>query len=410
MSSTVRLIAALSASTAASQFHRAALGVVGPEMAADLASGPGLLGAANGVFFLALLILQVPVGVALDRFGPRLTVAALLPLAVLGGLGQALAPDSGWFLAARFILGAGCAACFMGTVVVSARWYDGEGLTTAMARVFAFSQAGILLGGAPFGWVAEATGWRGAYALGAALTALVWLAWWHNVQDYPPHKPRPVRVPESLGRTLLGQLEVWRIPGLLPVMSMHLVGYAGAATVIAVWAGPYLAQVHVLAPGPRGVVLALMGLALPLGFLMIGPIERRLNTRKWLVVPCALLCTLFLAGLALWPHAPLPIATLLMVLLCFAGTFPIVVVAHGRALYPDHMVGRGATTVNLAQTLGAGAMPALTGWVVEAAPPALTWTACFGTLALAMALGVAGYLFSKDKPPRSQPRAPALPR
>ena len=62
--------------TGLSQFHRAALGVVGPELAAGLGAGTGVLGAANGAFFLALAVAQIPVGLALDRIGPRLTVAA----------------------------------------------------------------------------------------------------------------------------------------------------------------------------------------------------------------------------------------------------------------------------------------------------------------------------------------------
>ena len=143
--------------TGASQFHRAALGVVGPELAAALHAGPGLLGAANGAFFLALLLLQVPVGLALDRIGPRRTVAWLALPAALGALGQALAPDAAWFLAARFVLGLGCAASFMASVVLCARWHAGPGLTTALARVFALSQGGVLLAGAPFAAAAEAS-------------------------------------------------------------------------------------------------------------------------------------------------------------------------------------------------------------------------------------------------------------
>ncbi|MBX6747176.1 MAG: MFS transporter, partial [Acetobacteraceae bacterium] len=156
--------------TSASQFHRAALGVVGPELAADLGAGLGLLGTANGAFFLALGLAQIPVGLALDRIGPRLTVALLVLPAALGAFAQALAPDAGWFLAARFLLGLGCAASFMASVVLCARWHAGEGLTTALARVFALSQAGILLAGAPFAAVAGLLGWRGAYALSGLLT------------------------------------------------------------------------------------------------------------------------------------------------------------------------------------------------------------------------------------------------
>lgn len=400
MTPALRLLLALALATGASQFHRAALGVVGPELAAELGEGAGLLGAANGAFFLALLALQIPVGLALDRAGPRLTVAVLAVPGALGALGQALAPDAGWFLAARFLLGVGCAASFMASVVLCARWHAGEGLTTALARVFACSQVGILLAGAPFAWLAGAVGWRGAYAASAVATlAVAWL-WWRWALDDPPDRPAPRRPAESLSGALRGQVVVWRTPGLLPVLSMHLVGYAAMATVLAVWAGPYLAEVHGLAPGPRGLVLGAMGLALVAGLLGVGPLERRFNTRKWLVAAMCGGAAASLLALALWPRPPLPVAAGLLVLMCLLSCYPVVVVAHGRSLFPDHLVGRGATTVNLAQTLGSAALPALTGWAVAVAPAGEAWPIAFATLAAALVLGLAGYLTGRDSPPR----------
>ncbi|MDO9708021.1 MFS transporter [Paracraurococcus lichenis] len=395
-----RLLAALALMTAASQFHRAALGVVGPELAAALGAGTGLLGAANGAFFLALLLLQVPVGLALDRIGPRRTVAWLALPAALGALGQALAPDAGWFLAARFLLGIGCAASFMASVVLCARWHAGPGLTTALARVFALSQGGILLAGAPFAALAGVLGWRGAYALSGAATLALAALWWAWVRDDPPDRPPPHRPAETLGEALLGQVTVWRTPGLLPVLCMHLVGYAAMATVLAVWAGPYLSEVHGLEPGPRGAVLFGMGLALVAGLLGVGPLERRLNTRKWLVAALSGGAALVLLALTLWPQPPLAAAVALLTGLCLLSCYPVVVVAHGRSLFPDHLVGRGATTVNLAQTLGSAALPALTGWAVAVAPRGEAWPIAFGTLALALLLGLGGYLAGRDVPPR----------
>jgi predicted MFS family arabinose efflux permease len=395
-----RLLLALALLTSASQFHRAALGVIGPELAADLGAGTALLGAANGAFFLALLLLQIPVGLALDRIGPRLTVAVLSLPAALGALAQGLAPDAAWFLAARFLLGIGCAASFMASVVLCARWHAGEGLTTALARVFALSQFGILLAGAPFAWAAGVLGWRGAYIASAGLTLALTGLWWAWVRDDPPDRPGPIRPAETLGGALLGQLTVWRTPGLLPVLAMHLVGYAVMATVLAVWAGPYLSEVHGLAPGPRGAVLFAMGLALVFGLLGVGPLERRLNTRKWLVAGMAGGAALVLVALAAWPQPPLPVAIGLLVLLCLLSCYPVVVVAHGRSLFPDHLVGRGATTVNLAQTLGSAALPALTGLAVAIAPAGEAWPIAFATLAAALALGLAGYLTGGDAAPR----------
>lgn len=393
------LLVALLLATGLSQFHRTALGVIGPELASDLAAGPGLLGAANGAFFLALLLLQVPVGLALDRLGPRRTVAWLTVPAVLGAAGQALAPDAGWFLAARFLLGVGLAASFMASVVLCARWWSGPGLTTALSRVFALSQAGILLAGAPFAAAAEWLGWRGAYGLAAAVTAGCGLLWWRWVADDPPDRPATARPAETLAEVLRGQVTVWRTPGLLPVLSMHLVGYAVMTTVLAVWAGPYLAERYGLSPEARGGAILGMGLLLSVGLLCVGPVERRLNTRKWLVAALAAAVVLVLAVLALWTHPPLWAGLGLLTLVCVLSCYPVVVVAHGRSLFPDHLVGRGATTVNLAQTLGCAALPALTGWLVAAAPEGLAWPLAFGTLAAALALGLAGYLTGRDAPP-----------
>jgi predicted MFS family arabinose efflux permease len=393
------LLAALAGMTALSQFHRAALGVVAPEVARDLGAAPAMLGAANGVFFLALLLAQIPVGLALDRAGPRRTVAALTGLAVLGAAAQGLAWDGATLLAARFVLGLGCAASFMAAVVLCARWYAGAALTGALSRAFALSQLGILAAGAPLALLAGAVGWRAALALSGLATLAMGLAWWRLVRDDPPDRPAPPRRAETLGEALRGQAGIWRTLGLGPVLSLHLVGYAAAATVLGLWAGPYLAEVHGLDANGRGAVLAAMGVALTLGLLALGPLERRARSRRGLVAALAALACLALVALALWPHPPRWAAAALLVGLCLFSCFPVVVVAQARALFPDHLVGRGATTVNLAQVVGSAALPVLVGAVVGLFPedaggarPEAAYRAGFAVLAAALGLGLAGYL------------------
>jgi predicted MFS family arabinose efflux permease len=398
LSPNAALLLALALLTGLSQFHRSALGVIAPELSADLALSPAMLGAANGMFFAAILVMQLPVGIALDRLGPRLVVAGLSVIAVLGLVLQGLATDGTTLLVARALIGIGCAASFMSAVVLCARWYAGGDMTLALSRVFALSQIGILLAGAPLAWLAGWLGWREAFLISALLTGLAALAWWRLVQNDPPDKPAPARKPESLREALRGQFSIWRLPGLSRVLALHLVAYAAAATVIGLWAGPYLADVHGLDAKARGRALAAMGLAMPIGLLLVGPLEKHFFPRAALVTAGAALSALMLIGLALWPTPPLPVALGLLVGLIFFSSYPVLLVTEARGLFPDHLVGRGATTVNMAQLVGSALLPLLVGLVVgffpieEAVRPEAAYRAGFAVLAGSLLLGLAGWL------------------
>ena len=394
----VALLLALALLTGLSQFHRSALGVIAPELSADLALTPSMLGAANGIFFAALLIMQLPVGIALDRLGPRLVVAGLSAIAVLGLVLQSLATDGATLLVARALIGIGCAASFMSAVVLCARWYAGGDMTLALSRVFAFSQMGILLAGAPLAWLAGWLGWREAFLVSALLTGLAALAWWRLVRNDPPDRPAPARRAESLMEALRGQFSIWRLPGLARVLALHLVAYAAAATVIGLWAGPYFADVHGLGANERGLALAAMGLAMPIGLLLVGPLERRFFPRATMISAGAALSAAMLLALALWPAPHLAAALGLLVGLVLFSSYPVLLVTEARMLFPDHLVGRGASTVNMAQVLGSSLLPLLVGLVIgffpmeEAARPEAAYRAGFAVLAGSLLLGLAGWL------------------
>lgn len=391
----------MSAMTAVSQFHRAAVGVVAPELATELHLGPAALGSANTAFFMALLVAQLPVGVGLDRLGPRRLVAWLTILAVVGSVAQALAQDGAQFLAARFVLGLGCAASFMAAVVLAGRWHAGPGLTKAMSGIFAWSQAGILAAGAPLALMSGLVGWRGAYLISAGLTVLVGIVWWRFAADTPPGLTLPERPKETLKEVLAGQFDVWKTSGLLRILSLHCVAYAVMATLLTLWAGPYLYDVHGLDATGRGAVLLAMGLTVPCGQLAIPFFERRLGRERTVTV-YALVVIACMAALATWTGVPLWAATLLLMTCCFFSASPIILVAQGRALFAEHMVGRGITTVNLGQVLGSALLPAAVGAAVALVGVGEAgYRVGFVLLGLSLMIGLAGYRWL----PRGKPAA-----
>lgn len=396
----------LAAMAAMSQFFRASSGVIAPELARDLALTPGSLGAANGGFFLALLLGQIPVGMLFDRFGARRVCGALTVLTVAGALLHAATADATTYILARVLLGLGCAGYFMGAVLVASRWFAGERFTTTLAWIFASSNLGILLAATPLAAITRWVGWRAGFVIAAGLTVVLGLLFNRFVEDAPPGHAAGAPVRESMRDVLAGVLEVWRIPGLAPVLAVHTFAYASMLTVLGLWTGPYLHDVHGLGEVARGNVLLAMGVAQTIGLLCYGPLDRVFNTRKRIVLAGGTATVSMLAVLSAWAAIPLDAAVAVLVLNCLVTAYGIVIVAHGRSLFPERLAGRGVTTVNLAQGTGCAVLPIVTGWIVAAFPqvdgrsPEIAYRLAFGAIALCLAAGLLAYTRARDSRPR----------
>jgi sugar phosphate permease len=190
------------------------------------------------------------------------------------------------------------------------------------------------------------------------------------------------------------------------VIAIALVAYATIATVLSLWAGRYLNDVFGLTGVDRGNALLVMSAAPMAGTIFYGSMDRVLNTRKRLVLLGAVATTAILAVLALLPTPGLFLAVGLLSLLSATSSYGVLVVAHGRELFPDHLAGRAMTTVNLAFFVGVSIMQPISGIVVGAfaptaadAPPE-AYRAVFAFLALATAAAILIYARAPDVKPR----------
>lgn len=399
------LLAMLMATTSLSQFFRASTNVIAPELIRDLVLSPEMLGFANACFFLALLAIQVPVGIFFDRIGARWTVGALAVLAVIGTLMHALVTTGHGLAAARFLLGLGHGGSFMASVFLVSRWWPRQHWTSVISLVWAGSMLGIAAAGTPLALAAGWLGWRQTFVGLGAVSALVGLLFVALVRDLPPGAAPDSRDPESLVAALKGFWTILRLPGILSVLALQAVAYAVLTTVMGLWAGTYLHDVHGLSGIARGNVLMAMAAGQVLGLLTIGSLDRLLDTRKWVAVGCALATCFVLAALAVEPAMPAPLAIALLIVLATVAAYGPVVVSHARTFYPEPLAGRGVTTANMAQLLGCALMPIGTGFIpgffpIGAsgyAPDAYRWI--FAAIAATLLSGLLIYLRSRDVPP-----------
>jgi predicted MFS family arabinose efflux permease len=382
-------IAALLAAYVLSQFYRAFLAVLTPVLQADVGATASDLAAASGLWFLAFAVMQIPIGEALDRIGPRRTTAALLGIGAIGAAVFAMATGPAELKLAMVLIGAGCASVLMASYYIFARSFAPAVFGTLAGATVGIGNLGNIGSSLPLSLAVDAFGWRGTLWGLALVTALVAAAILIFVRD-------PARSP---GQSRGSLLDLLRMPALWPILMMMVVCYAPAAAIRGLWVGPLFRDVFGADAAWIGQVSLIMGLGMVAGSFAYGPLERALGTRKWLILGGNGLALACLVGLWQMPHSQVLVIALLTGLGFAGASFPMVI-AHGRAFIPAHLTGRGVTLLNLFGIAPVGLLQLATGRMhasTAPVPATAPYTAIFGFIALMLALGLVAYAFSRDR-------------
>ncbi|MDP6708283.1 MAG: MFS transporter, partial [Alphaproteobacteria bacterium] len=330
----------------------------------------------------------------------------LFLLTVAGTFLFALAPSGPVMLLARLLMGAGCAGIFSGGFMVIARFYAAERFTTIGGTWNSFAMLGTFLATAPLAALVTFAGWRQSFVAIALLTAAIAFITGWSVRDRPVGAPAAAERSESLRDIFAGLGAVLRTPGVLTIASGGFALSAGN-TILGIWGGPYLNDVHGLDEISRGQVLLFMAFSGVAGHFLYGQAARRFNTLKGLVLVGAAAITLIMATLALLPAPGLGTVTLLLALLGLACGFPTILLAHGRALVPDHLVGRGLTTVNTGVMVSIALMQTAVGTIIGSVATTAAggataegYRAAFGFIAVMAFLALLVYARVEDRKPR----------
>lgn len=383
-------IAALLLAYVLSQFYRAFLAVMTPVLKADLGLSAADLASASGWWFLAFAAMQVPIGTALDRVGPRLTAGVLMAVGAAGAVLFAQATGALQIKLAMALIGVGCAPVLMASYFIFARQFSPAVFGTLAGITIGIGSLGNVASALPLSAAVEAFGWRETMLGLAAITGAVALVILALVRD-------PPRLATARDGSLLDLL---RIPAIWPILAMMVVCYMPIAGLRGLWVGPYFADVHGADPLEIGRISLWIGLAMVAGNFAYGPMDRWLGTRKWVIFTGNALTLACLIGLWWFAAAPPATATVLLVGAGFFGaSFPMVI-AHGRAFFPPHLMGRGVTLLNLFGIAPVGIAQIVTGRIHAATPPvppAAPFQAVFLFFAVTTAVGLAVYLLSQDR-------------
>ncbi|MEL6979408.1 MAG: MFS transporter [Pseudomonadota bacterium] len=382
-----------------SQFYRAFLSVLYPALARDLGVDAVALSNAQAAWFAVFAAAQLPLGWALDRYGPRRTVALVWAVGTGGGA-AAFAAASGpmGVIAAMGLIGLGCAPALMGSLYIIGRIAPAARFAAIAGLIIGLGAMGNVAASAPMAAISEAIGWRAAMLILAAASLAMAVVVWRFAPD--PAAPPPPETPRR--RRDSGFLAVIRLRALWPILPLAFMNYAPAGALRSSWAGPYFETSFGLDEAGIGRATLAMALGMALGALAYGPLDRWVGGRKRAALAGNALLLTALLWLALAPVSSVIAATAAFVAVGFFGASFPVVMAHGQSFLPPHLLGRGVAFVNCFSVGGAGLMQFWSGGVFERAAESggaqAGFAAVFGLYAAALALALLVYAFSRERP------------
>lgn len=361
--------------------------VIAPELMRELNFSAADLGFLTSVYLAAFGIFQLPLGILLDRYGPRRVESALLLLTAIGAALFALGQNLAELALARALIGLGVSACLMAAFKAFSQWFPTERLASLNAAIMAAGGLGALTSSTPLSWALPLIGWRGAFYGLAALAVLAALL----IFTTPDKQSGSGK--ETLAEQLRGVGQVFTSFAFWRYAPQTALIVGGFMAMQGLWAVPWLMNFSGLTREAAAMHLLLMSIGMLSGFISLASFVTRLAARG--IPPERILIFGMGSGM---------IVTLLIVidgassyLLWFAMGLVFSVGNLSYALlsaqFPMQLAGRVNTTLNLLTFIGAFGIQwgfgAIVDWFAAGGlTPHLAYQYTFGLL---LALQAASY-------------------
>ena len=249
--------------------------VLAPTLAAEFGLSAGGLGLLSSMYFLSFAVCQLPVGVAMDRFGPRRVNAALLLVAAAGGAWFAYAESAAAAIAARAVIGVGVSACLMASLTAFVLWYPPGRLSTMNAIAFSAGALGAMTTTVPLELLLRVWHWRQAFMLIVGATVAVSLVLWLWVPD---RSARPRSEATRADRPGPGHAACAMPPSCRLALCLGASQFAAVA-LQTLWIATWLRDVAGYAPAEVARGLLAVNASMIAGYLVFGRAADRLHRR-----------------------------------------------------------------------------------------------------------------------------------
>jgi len=348
-----------------SYLFRTVNAVISPQLVADVGLTPADLGLMTSAYFFTFAVVQLPLGIILDRYGPRRVQAALLVVAALGACLFAFGTDALTLVIGRGLVGVGVSGALMAALKANVLWFPKEKIPLVNGIVFACGTFGALSSTVPLEILIQSVDWRTVFWWLAGVSVLAALLIFFLVPERP-HDARTVVAGQSAFAAQISDLKqvygstfFWRLCLIVVLHNGVFLAYQ------ALWAAPWLRDVAGFDRGAVADAMFMFNAGMFAGVLSVGFLAERLQKLGVpTVVPAAVgiflsICiqALFAAGWTAYP-------TLLCTLFGYFGATATLAYAVLNQHFPQNLTGRVNTAQNMLSFTAAFAVQWLVGVII----------------------------------------------
>lgn len=328
-------------------FHRSSLAVAGLAATDRFDITAAQLATFTMLQLLVYAGLQIPVGLLVDRFGPRSVLLTGTLLLTVAQAGFALASTYGLALVARVFVGMGDAMTFICVLRLVTTWFPARRIPLITQLTGTFGQLGAIGAAVPMTWALGNLGWTTAYLIAASLGVLLAAALLGVVRDAPhlTHLRGPTM---SLAAVRASLAASWSHPGTRLGFWMHFVTQFSATALSLLWGYPFFVRGEGTSSAAAGVLLTIMVVAVMcagpvLGWLVGAHPWQRSTMVLAIVGSIVVVWTVVLA----WPgDAPLWLLVVLVVVVGVGGPASMIGFDLGRTSNPDERLASATGIIN----------------------------------------------------------------
>ena len=340
--------------------------VLAPDLVRDLGLSADQLGLLTSAALFAFGAFQLPLGILLDRFGPRRTEAALLLVCAAGAFISALASGMTELMIGRALLGLGTSACLMAAFKAYTQWFAGPRMPLVNGCHMVAGGLGALSGTVPVEMALGFTDWRGVFwafgAMALVISALIFFT--------VPRRGGTDSVEMTFAEQIAGVGKVFRSPMFWRTAPVTVTTQAGFLGIQTLWSGPWMKDVAGLPRDGVAENLFFVACAMITGSFTMGAMAERFTRFGFkpmtFVIGAMAIFIVVQVGLVLQLTE---YALLNWIAFGFFGTASIVVYALLPQRFDASLSGRLLTGMNMMVFFLAFAVQWGTGVIIDLWPP-----------------------------------------